>query len=257
MTKTRSDVPVFLLYAGIIHAIALALLLPMIVTLPGPGVETAPAPAPASAPEIAPVDVVVLPPPQPLTDVGPEETSGLPSAPRPREGNAPAAAPIVNEPEPEQETKAQETKDDGTPPAPAIEPQVQVTPPQTEPARIETLTPETPAKGGVEAAPLPNGTVAPQALEPRADQVPQKTEPAKEGAAAREPVPANAAMKTSGVGPVKATPRTAKKPIAQRSRTSRPAPSRTASPSAKSQSQFAPFNGMLSGLLSPPANKRR
>lgn len=33
----RSTVPVFLVYAGVIHAIGLAILLPMIVTLPGPG----------------------------------------------------------------------------------------------------------------------------------------------------------------------------------------------------------------------------
>ena len=58
--------PVFLLFAGIIHAIGLALLLPMLITLPGPEGESAP------APEIPSVDVIVLPPPQPLTDVGPE-----------------------------------------------------------------------------------------------------------------------------------------------------------------------------------------
>ena len=43
--------PVFLLYAGILHAIGLALLLPMLITLPGPAGEPAPAPAPASAGE--------------------------------------------------------------------------------------------------------------------------------------------------------------------------------------------------------------
>jgi hypothetical protein len=260
VTKTRSDVPVFLLYAGIIHAIALALLLPMIVTLPGPGGETAPARAPASAPapEISPIDVIVLPPPQPLTDVGPEEMSALPSAPRKSAATAPTAAPVVNEPEPEQETKAQESNDDGAAPAPAIEPQGQVTPPQTEPAKIEALTPEAPAKAGVEAAPLPDGTVPPPAVEPEPDQAPQKAEPSKEGASAQDAVPAKASTKADKAVPAKAAPpRTAKKPIAQRSRTSKPAPSRTASRAAKSQAQFAPFNGMLSGLLSPAANKRR
>ena len=38
----RITIPVFLIYAGIIHAIGLALLLPMIVTLPGPGSLIAP-----------------------------------------------------------------------------------------------------------------------------------------------------------------------------------------------------------------------
>ena len=38
----RITIPVFLIYAGVIHAIGLALLLPMIVTLPGPGSMIAP-----------------------------------------------------------------------------------------------------------------------------------------------------------------------------------------------------------------------
>lgn len=38
----RITIPVFLVYAGIIHAIGLTLLLPMIVTLPGPGAMIAP-----------------------------------------------------------------------------------------------------------------------------------------------------------------------------------------------------------------------
>ena len=54
--------PVFLLYAGILHAIGLALLLPMMITLPGPAGE--PPPALAPTPEIAPIDVIVLPPPE-------------------------------------------------------------------------------------------------------------------------------------------------------------------------------------------------
>ena len=71
--------PVFLLYAGILHAIGLALLLPMMITLPGPADE--PTPALAPTPEIAPIDVIVLPPPQALRDAGPEHTSAVPSVP--------------------------------------------------------------------------------------------------------------------------------------------------------------------------------
>jgi hypothetical protein len=44
----RITIPVFLVYAGIIHAIGLALLLPMIVTLPGPGSMIAPDDAPVA-----------------------------------------------------------------------------------------------------------------------------------------------------------------------------------------------------------------
>ena len=71
--------PVFLLYAGILHAIGLALLLPMLITLPGPAGE--PTPALKPTPEIAPIDVIVLPPPQALRDA----PSWRPRRPRPRQ----------------------------------------------------------------------------------------------------------------------------------------------------------------------------
>jgi hypothetical protein len=89
--KKRSDVPVFLLYAGILHAIGLALLLPMLITLPGPVDTPVRSPAPP-APEITPIAVIVLPPAQPLTDAGPEHTSTLPSAPPARKGTATQSA---------------------------------------------------------------------------------------------------------------------------------------------------------------------
>ena len=44
----RITIPVFLIYAGVIHAIGLALLLPMIVTLPGPGSMITPKGAPVA-----------------------------------------------------------------------------------------------------------------------------------------------------------------------------------------------------------------
>jgi hypothetical protein len=52
--KTKpSNVPVFLIYAGIIHAIGLALLLPIVITLPGPGGR--------SATESAAINVEIVP----------------------------------------------------------------------------------------------------------------------------------------------------------------------------------------------------
>lgn len=45
----RITVPVFLVYAGIIHAIGLALLMPMLITLPGPGSMITPKGAPFDA----------------------------------------------------------------------------------------------------------------------------------------------------------------------------------------------------------------
>jgi hypothetical protein len=50
--RKQLNVPVFLIYAGIIHAIGLALLLPIMITLPGPRSET--------APETSVIDIEVL-----------------------------------------------------------------------------------------------------------------------------------------------------------------------------------------------------
>jgi hypothetical protein len=72
--KKTSNVPVFLIYAGIIHAIGLALLMPMLITLPGPG----------SLGELQPaaIDVEIIPgsPVQARIEGNSEETSALPSA---------------------------------------------------------------------------------------------------------------------------------------------------------------------------------
>ncbi len=123
MKKKRSDVPLFLLYAGIIHAIGLALLLPMLITLPGP--DSAPAPK-------APVfDVIVLPAPETLVDVGPEHTSALPLRPQAREERTTEAAP----PEAERPGLEQEAKETITDPAPAAESQASQAPQQPEPSQ--------------------------------------------------------------------------------------------------------------------------
>jgi hypothetical protein len=75
VTKKTSNVPVFLIYAGIIHAIGLALLMPMLITLPGP--------ASVIAPQSAAIDVEIIPgsPIQAKIDGDGEQTSALPSAP--------------------------------------------------------------------------------------------------------------------------------------------------------------------------------
>jgi hypothetical protein len=71
--KRQSNVPVFLIYAGIIHAIGLALLLPMLITLPGPGRE--------GAPESAAIDVEIIPAAPLAGKIEPDgdQTSALPS----------------------------------------------------------------------------------------------------------------------------------------------------------------------------------
>jgi hypothetical protein len=192
VTKRRSDVPVFLLFAGIIHAIGLALLLPMLITLPGPEGESAP------APEIPSVDVIVLPPPQPLTDVGPEETSALPSASRGDEGNATGeAVPVAAEPEPGQEPRdgavAPDAKDQAeaapqeTKPPEAEPPEAE--PSEGEPSQAEPLAAATPERDGAEAIPEPKSAVAnvTPAVEPRAETVPQPTEHSEAELRARLP----------------------------------------------------------------------
>ena len=69
------NVPVFLVYAGIIHAIGLALLMPMLVTLPGPGR--------AIAPKFPSVDIELAP-----AEADSELTSALPAAPQAGEDDA-------------------------------------------------------------------------------------------------------------------------------------------------------------------------
>lgn len=71
--KKRPNVPVFLIYAGIIHAIGLALLLPIMITLPGPGSEI--------APETSIIDIEVIPATSDALTIGnvDEQTAALPS----------------------------------------------------------------------------------------------------------------------------------------------------------------------------------
>jgi hypothetical protein len=86
--KKPSAVPVFLIYAGIIHAIGLALLLPMIVTLPGPG---------DVASETSIIDVEIIPAPATAANVvgEDEETAALPHQDEP--GREQAVSPAEDE----------------------------------------------------------------------------------------------------------------------------------------------------------------
>jgi hypothetical protein len=198
--KRRSDVPVFLLYAGILHAIGLALLLPMLITLPGPAGEPTPAPAPTR--EIAPIDVIVLPPPQALTDAGPEYTSALPSAPPAGVGTASGAA----------------------------------EPAKAEPSQAEPPSAETPLKEEIEAAPEPK-EAAPEvksqtAPATEATESPETNPSGTEGAAVDEPAKENAPP--TEAAPAKGSTNTKEKQGSRRSLSRRsptlPAPNAAASP---------------------------
>ena len=74
MKKKTSKVPVFLIYAGIIHAIGLALLMPMLITLPGPGGSV------VSPPTAIDVEIVPAAPLAAKIESDSEQTSALPSA---------------------------------------------------------------------------------------------------------------------------------------------------------------------------------
>lgn len=74
MKKKTSNVPVYLIYAGIIHAIGLALLMPMLITLPGPVGEVAP-------PAAVDVEIVSGAPAQANIEADSAPIAALPSAP--------------------------------------------------------------------------------------------------------------------------------------------------------------------------------
>ena len=81
------NVPVFLIYAGIVHAIGLALLMPMLITLPGPGG--------GAEPKAASIDVEIIPATPPSPKVEPEssrKSTGPPRCPpAPQPGEASSA----------------------------------------------------------------------------------------------------------------------------------------------------------------------
>ncbi len=137
----RPNVPVFLIYAGIIHAIGLALLLPIVVTLPGPGGET--------APETSVIDVQIVPaaPLAAKIESDGEQTSALPAL-------------EAAEPEPEVEPIPDETDeaDEAADPPEAVTPEAE---PDTAPESDE-LEP----RGAEEDTALPK-----QEPEPAAEKV--------------------------------------------------------------------------------------
>ena len=174
---------------------ALALLLPMLVTLPGPGGETAPARAPALAPHAhptsPPVDASILPPPQPLTDVEPEETLRAAAGAAGGRASEPAEATVAAEPEPQARAK-----DDGALRAirPAGRRQRQRAPCSRAFRGRDRVEPEAPAKDGAEAAPVPKPTAVPQERRAASRAVPQRRSPAKARRRRRKkPAPADKA----------------------------------------------------------------
>lgn len=145
--------PVYLIYAGIIHAIGLALLLPMLITLPGPGNGV--------APKTTAIDVEIIPAPPSASNIGQDEeqTSALPSA----EPSAGEGAPVESE---------AEAADVNTESKPAAE----------TPAAVANVNSE--AQPEKEEA----QTAAPAAEEPKAEVKAEPAKAAPEPASAKKPV---------------------------------------------------------------------
>ena len=119
----RITIPVFLIYAGVIHAIGLALLLPLIVTLPGPGSMIAPKGTPVAVEldaEADPDQTAALPAPaKPVEDKAPLQAAPEPAAPEPKADakpdspaalanaspTAPPAKPVLAAPRPKSQAK--------------------------------------------------------------------------------------------------------------------------------------------------------
>ena len=122
----RITIPVFLIYAGVIHAIGLALLLPLIVTLPGPGSMIAPKGTPVAVELDAEAD--------------PDQTAALPAPAKPVEDKAPLQAP----PEPAAPPPKADAKPD-------------------RPAALANASPTVPPAKPVLAAPRPKSQAKPAA----------------------------------------------------------------------------------------------
>ena len=80
----KINLPVFAIGAGVIHAIGLAVLLPLLITLPGPGSDI--------DPHAVAIDVDIVPAsrPSPKVDGDIDQTSALPAATEPDEAPAPS-----------------------------------------------------------------------------------------------------------------------------------------------------------------------
>jgi hypothetical protein len=131
--KKKSNVPVFLIYAGIIHALGLALLLPMLITLPGPATSV--------APQAAAIDVEIVPAASLAAKIesDSEQTSALP----------PAEPDAAMEPQPEGAAVANVSPD--------AQAAVEEEPVEAEPAAADKAAPKAaaPAKAAPRAAKKP------------------------------------------------------------------------------------------------------
>jgi type IV secretory pathway VirB10-like protein len=101
------NLSVFLIGAGIVHLVGLAVLLPMLITLPGPGGDIEPKAV------VVDVDLVPASPSSPKVEPEVDQTSALPAAPQ--TPGTPASAEPVQAPAPGESAAQPEPKDAAPP----------------------------------------------------------------------------------------------------------------------------------------------
>jgi hypothetical protein len=163
MNPETIKLSVWVIGVGLVHAAAIALVLPMLITLPAPG---------GTESKVEVVDVELVPAAQlkPRIELDVDQTAALPSSPEPDTAGAEAAAPapvdgsLQAAPEPKEEPAAEPVEESAIGPAgePAAKPAEEATSqPTDESATFPTAAPDPVANLEPEATPAPT-PVAPQ-----------------------------------------------------------------------------------------------
>jgi hypothetical protein len=141
----KINLPVFAIGAGVIHAIGLAVLLPLLITLPGPGSDI--------DPHAVAIDVDIVPAsrPSPKVDGDIDQTSALPAATEPDEapGTIANVGPEILPAMPAEEQESVPAKDE---PAATAAP---ATKPTAKPAKLTRAPAKKPRLASVKPAKTP------------------------------------------------------------------------------------------------------
>jgi hypothetical protein len=255
--------PVWVIGVGLVHAAAIALVLPMLITLPAPS---------GSERKVEVVDVELVPAAQlkPKIELDVDQTAALPSSPVPDTAGAEVAAPepvdesLQAAPEPKKEPAAKPAEESAVEPAgePAAKPAEEATSqPTDESATFPTAAPDPVGNLEPEAAPAttpvePQGSPTAGSLESEPAAAPiQQAEPKS-----KAPGPKPAAVRKAKAGKAKAEGKGTK------AKAAKPAPKKPAVATAKPKPKpvyrrttqdvarkgLIPFKGSWSQLLGGP-----
>lgn len=264
--------PVWVIGVGVVHAVALALVLPMLITLPAPEkIER--------KVEVVDVELVPAVQPAPKIDQHVEQTGALPSSPQPEQaaveettGQPAGETPEVT-PEPAEETVTKPPEEAVAEPADQMvtEPADQVVVEPNELAIFPTAAPDAVANVEPEAAPTatpaePEAAAAPAATEsvptsapieeskpesvPVEESKPESKAPVPKPTAAKKPKAAKPKAEAKGAKAKAAKPAPKKPAVAAAKPKPKPAYRRTAQDVVKKG--LAPFKGSWSQLLGGP-----